>query len=666
MRISPLIWLSELTRRNTLLAIFVVLVSLAAGIWSFQNVRRAVQGARATMLTGLLDTQTQTLAIWAAEKEQDTVRWAREPSIASLTERLLDPEEGIDHRSPGHLRIRSAFRDRILPAVEDLPLAAANIASLDGILIASLSPEYIGAKLNPRFLQRLQTVLDGRAAFIGPTLERDRLRVVPAERANTSVVWTAAPIRSQGGKVIAILCLGQYSTGHFARILEAARPGESGETYAFDSKGALLTPSRFEVQLRRLHVLGSTSPFVPGTLPLWVGGDAGDSSPHKQLTTLVQRAIAGVALPSAEQRGIFLTPYRNYIGTSVIGAWRWIPGLEFGIAIEVAEKEAYAPITFVTTHVLVLLLTLTVVVFLGPLIPPLLWRRFIALKEGDRLGSYRLLRKIDEGGLSEIYEAVHDILETKVAVKVVKRHLREEIDSRLEREGRLLASLDHPLIVRVKDAGYCEDGRPYYVMDLTTGRPLSRVVAEEGPLDNPTTVSILKQICEIVEYLKDFGVTHRDLSPNNILLQLSPNGTAKIKLIDFGLAKSLIDNRSMGLTREVSLMGTLGYLAPERIRNPESVDVRGDVYAVGAIGYFLLTGKEILPDVSNLAALRLQIRQEITSIDHEFFASVLGKAMSVAMSERYQSCAELSEALTSVLANGSETATDSEIRSSCS
>lgn len=637
-------WLSELTRRHVLLAIVVVSVAAVTAGWSFLNVQDAVRNSRAALLSSLLVTQSEALRIWASEKEADTRQWAKEPSIVALTASLANRHRsgGID--SGRKLKDYELFLDRISPAVEDLRLAAANIVAPDGTLIVSLVPNNVGASLAPAYLSRLKPAFDGDSLFVGPVREDERLSPSIERPSNDSVVWTAAPVKNREGRVLAVLCLGRRATGRFAHILEVTRPGETGEAYAFDRRGMLVSPSRFEPRLREIGLLAAGRSLLPGVLPLREYVPAGGDSPHMPLTALVAQAVGQASASPTGSHGTILKPYRNYVGTPVIGAWRWLPSLGLGIAIEMAENEAFAPIAFVNTNLVVLLLTLAFAVFMGPMLPPLLWRRFVHLKEGDRVGQYRLLRKLGAGGVADVYEGMHERLGKTVAVKIMKGQLREEPEIRFEREARLLAALNHPHIVPVSDAGRCDDGRPYYVMELVDGRPLCRLVEDGGPLAAPLACEILMQTCDALQHVHDQGIAHRDVKPENILVHLGADGSPRIRLIDFGFAKSFAVEDRLHLTQDMSLMGTLGYMAPERIRNPQDTDIRGDVYAVGAIGYFLLTGKELIPDIGNMDEQTPHLTPDRALIQDEALAAIVAKAMAPRKSQRWPSCAALQAA----------------------
>lgn len=638
-------WVSELTRRNLLVTVMVVLVVSISSVWSFVNVQQEVRNARSVLLNSVLNAQVEALAIWVGENKFGTAQLAAEPTVVTLTTQLIRNRQSGDVREPGPGGDVEAFRRQMLPVSGNLGLAAASIVATDGTLVASLAPENVGSKLAPAFLSRLKDAIDEGTVFIGPTREADRLPAVAAEKGGVSLVWTAAPIVSGESGVLAVLCLGRRVTGQIARIVGSARPGNTGETFAFDRNGGLLTSSRHESHLRGFGVPGVDAETPPGAPPATPNESDPAGRVRVPLTALVADAVAWTNSTRAGTQGTILKPYRNYAGTPVIGAWRWLPALGLGIAVEIAETEAYAPIAFVAADLGVLLLALAVAVFLGPLVPPLLWKRFSALKEGDRVEKYRLSRRIGEGGQADVYEALDRELGRMIAIKIMKGRLREEWEQRFRRERRLLAALDHTGVVSVLDSGSCDDGRPFYVMELVPGRPLSEVVIEDGPLESRQARQVLRKICESVQHLHDNGIIHRDLKPENVLFRVVAGGASETKLIDFGLAKSAVDAERTHLTQEVNLLGTLGYMAPERIKDPGDLDVRGDVYSIGAIGYFLVTGKEIIPDLGNLDAPPACAGPELALVGDDHLADVISKAMAIHKPDRWRSCTAMCEAL---------------------
>lgn len=634
-------WLSEFTRRNTLIAILVAFVAAAATVWAFLSVQTTVKEARRQYLGGLLATQAELVQFWISARKEDARQWAEDAELRRLVRELVAQARN----KPAARRLHGELLKRLAPALEERNLALANVVGPDGVLLASLVPEYTGRVLAPAYRERLAPVFRGQQVFIGPTLEAERLLGPGVAQSDTAIAWATAPIRDAAGRVVAALCLGRYAAKGFARRLEVTRPGETGEAYAFDASGRMLSNSRFEERLKALGLLAAGQAAL-GRVVLHVPeGGQGIRTAEGRPTELLARALRAAATQEAGKKGILLTPYRNYLGDSVIGAWQWLDEHQFGLAVEIGEAEAYRTIAILNTQLVVLVLTLAVALFLGPMLPGILWRRVVPVKSGQSVGAYRLERKLGEGGMAEVFLGTHERLGRPAAVKIVKGGQREEIQQRFEREARLLASLRHPDIAAVYEIGSVEDGRPYYAMEYFDGESLDRIVARGGPMDEKLACTVLIRLCGILQYACDRGVLHRDVKPENLLLARDAQGEVSLKLIDFGLAKALDPALHDQLTREVSLLGTLGYLAPERIRDPADADIRGEVYAVGAIGYFLLTGEEWLPSLESAAPEEAPLVGDRRTLETPGLEAAIAKALRCRKSARWESCRALAEAL---------------------
>ncbi len=638
-------WLSEFTRRNTLLAIGVALIAAGIALWAFLNVQTTVKEARRQYLGGLLATQAELLQFWISARKDDARQWAEDDDLRRLVRDL----NAHGSNKPEARRLQGELLKRLAPALEDRNLTLANIVAPDGVLLASLLPHNTGRKLAPAFREWLAPVFRGEQAFIGPVFESERFLDPGAANADTAIAWASAPVRDEAGRVIAALCLGRYAARGFARRLEVTRPGATGEAYAFDAAGKMVSNSRFDERLRVAGLIASGQTALGRVMLHEPAGGQGILAAASQPTELAARALQAVAVQGGDKQGILLTPYRNYLGDSVIGAWQWLDEHRLGVAVEVGEAEAYKPIAILNTQLAVMVLTLAVALFLGPLLPGILWRRVVPVKSGQTVGAYCLERKLGEGGMAEVFLGRHERLGRPAAVKIVKGGQREEIQQRFEREARLLASLRHPDIAAVYEIGSVEDGRPYYAMEYFEGEPIDRIVARDGPMDEKLACEALIRLCGILQHANDHGVLHRDVKPENLLLARDADGAPVLKLIDFGLAKALDPAEHDRLTQEVSLLGTLGYLAPERIRDPADADIRGEVYAVGAIGYFLLTGEEWLPSLESAApeeAPPVGARRPLTTPGLE---AVIAKALRYRKSARWENCKAMVEALAGCL-----------------
>lgn len=212
---------------------------------------------------------------------------------------------------------------------------------------------------------------------------------------------------------------------------------------------------------------------------------------------------------------------------------------------------------------------------------------------------YHIVRELRHGGQGVVYQAIQQATKRKVAIKVLLhgKFASAAARRRFEREIETVAQLQHPDIISIFHADVTSDGRPYYVMDYVRGEPLSRYVREHR-LSLRQTLELFARICHAVHYAHQRGVLHRDLKPSNILIDADGNP----KVLDFGLAKWLAAPVDAGVTTTQAAVGTLPYMAPEQTRNdPDKIDVRTDVYALGVLLYVLLTGYYPYPVTGDLA-----------------------------------------------------------------
>jgi eukaryotic-like serine/threonine-protein kinase len=193
-----------------------------------------------------------------------------------------------------------------------------------------------------------------------------------------------------------------------------------------------------------------------------------------------------------------------------------------------------------------------------------------------------------------VYRAHHDMLQRPTAVKLldVERTNPESI-SRFEREVRLTAQLTHPNTIIIYDYGRTAEGVFYYAMEHLEGINLETLVQRFGPQPESRVIHILRQLCGSLGEAHAVGLIHRDIKPANVFLTERGGQYDFVKLLDFGLVKALDGSRQASLTVAGTLTGTPLYLSPEAIERPDEVDERSDLYAVGAVGYYLLTGQPV-------------------------------------------------------------------------
>lgn len=258
----------------------------------------------------------------------------------------------------------------------------------------------------------------------------------------------------------------------------------------------------------------------------------------------------------------------------------------------------------------------------------------------DQFPQLEVTRLIGRGGMGAIYHARQTALDRDVAVKLIARELSGDTAflDRFDREAKALAKLSHPNIVTVFDYGHTQAGGAYLAMEFVDGTNL-RDLIKQSAVSRNDALELISNICRALQYAHSKGVVHRDIKPENILL--SHEGT--VKLADFGIAKILDESvKTPTLTATRQVLGSLHYLAPEHMEAPESVDHRVDLYALGVVLYELLTGELPLGRFEPASSL-------VPDVDHDV-DEIINKAMSRKPSERYQSAAELAEAVDNVRA----------------
>lgn len=233
---------------------------------------------------------------------------------------------------------------------------------------------------------------------------------------------------------------------------------------------------------------------------------------------------------------------------------------------------------------------------------------FGVLDPGTRIGRYVVEGVLASGGFGVVYRARTEHAGARdVAVKVLHADLTADPTSvrRFEREIDVIRRLRHPCVVRIFDVGTHTDGQPFYAMELIDGEDLDAMVQRCGPLSPAEAVRLLSGLCDALTQAHRNGIVHRDLKPSNVMVRADQNEMRPV-LLDFGVAK-LLDPVGPGLTNSRAVLGTPSCMAPEQIEGKET-DARTDVYALGALLYFMLTGRPAFHDVSPVVTMHLHLR----------------------------------------------------------
>ena len=280
-------------------------------------------------------------------------------------------------------------------------------------------------------------------------------------------------------------------------------------------------------------------------------------------------------------------------------------------------------------------------------------RAYEAERRAEQIGQYALKRKLGEGGMGEVWLAEHALLKRPCAVKFIRPDLAAHpaTAARFAREVQAVTGLTHPNTVRVYDYGRADDGSFYYVMEYLDGPTLDELVRESGPLPSARVVYLLRQLCGALEEAHAAGLVHRDLKPGNVIVAALGGQRDVAKLLDFGLVQDLSAQADGRLTRTGTILGTPAYMSPEQAAGESAVDARGDVYSLGAVAFFVLTGRPPFQGKALgqlLAAHRSEMPPALADLRPDVpadLAAVVARCLAKDPKDRFQSAADLDRAL---------------------
>jgi serine/threonine-protein kinase len=266
---------------------------------------------------------------------------------------------------------------------------------------------------------------------------------------------------------------------------------------------------------------------------------------------------------------------------------------------------------------------------------------------------WRLVQKLGEGGMGEVYAADPVGGGARVALKILRPEYLGEVQilARFLEEGRMCVRLIHPNIVRVFECTQAEDGSPYLVMELLEGVPLGAYTANGGRVPAQQAVPIVQGILAGLAAAHAKGIVHRDLKPDNVFLTRDRDGTFVVKLLDFGVAKVMDVAGGMGnRTRTGMLLGTPAYMSPEQVKNAREVDPRADVWSAGVLFYEMLTGRTAFPaptDFARLTAVMTAEPEPVERIDPALapLGPIIARALKKNRDDRFASALEMARAL---------------------
>lgn len=319
------------------------------------------------------------------------------------------------------------------------------------------------------------------------------------------------------------------------------------------------------------------------------------SQQESSRTVVLAMALALVAraalVPTSPRRSLVLTAG---VGLPLVGIWL----VPFALLDVPNTPMAYLAKGNVTTGVAFIasiwwVITTTVCTVISREVHGLR----VEILAARKMGQYVLEEKLGEGGMGEVYRASHSRLRRSTAIKLLPSARSSlEAVARFENEVQLTSELTHPNTIRIYDYGRTEDGTFYYAMEHLRGITLEQLVEVNGPQPASRVIRILEQAAGALQEAHTRGLVHRDVKPANIMLTRQGNDPDTVKVLDFGLVRttdSTATSGNNGLTQEGSLLGTPLYMAPEVISANGKAGSVSDIYSLGAVGYFLLTGSHV-------------------------------------------------------------------------
>ncbi|HWI58299.1 MAG TPA: serine/threonine protein kinase [Bacillota bacterium] len=588
------------------------------GLWVRPKMEGAMRAQITTHLETVRDANTEALRAWAGTMTTQAQLLAEDNRVRERVGRLLRSAEaqGVSPTARFSAPELDALRAQLQPVVQGHGFAGYAVLDTNLVVIASERDPLLGVKSPPGYAEHLQRCLAGEAIVTQPFTSLALLPDAAGNlRAGVPTMFAAAPIHSAGGEAVAVLALRIVPERDFTRILATARSGRSGETYAFNRRGALLSESRFDEELKRMGLIPD-SPEARSILTLelrdpLVDLGQGRQSPKRRtelpFTKAVSEALAG-------RTGVDARGYRDYRGLPVVGAWTWLPEFELGLATEMDMAEAFAPAGVMRLGFWFLFGLLgagsAAVFVLMQLAGRWQERAHQAAQEARQLGQYALDDEIGSGGFGTVFRGHHALMRRPVAVKVLDPTADDRTIARFEREVQLTCQLTHPNTIALYDYGRTPDGLFYYAMEYLEGFSLGRLIKECGPQPEGRVIHILRQVCASLAEAHAQSLVHRDIKPENIFLTFRGGIPDFVKVLDFGLVKAPTQTGELELTRAHATLGTPLYMSPEAFQRPDLVDARSDLYSLGCVGYELLTGQTVFCGLTFGEVLLQQVRAQ--------------------------------------------------------
>jgi eukaryotic-like serine/threonine-protein kinase len=580
--------------------IAVVLLS-ALGLGVHRAIESTMKANLQSEMQTLLGVERAMVERWMATQERNAEAMANDAETRRTVDQLLTAiKANGDAADPAAVaKLREQLANGLGPAMTSHHYIGFVLVDRNHKVQAASEPEIIGIEAPAGMQAFVDKALDGVGSVSAPYPSVSALREGDGlRRTGVPTMIVSAPVRDENFQVIASLGLRIRPERDFTQLLQLGRINESGETYAFDKNGLMLSNSRFDEQLILLGILPD-QPGAQSILTVLVRDPGGDLTAgfrpkvrrsEMPLTAVVEAAAAG-------KSGVDVEGHNDYRGVPSVAAWTWLDKYGFGLATEVDMSEAYGPLYILKRTfwgLLGLLMLSSVAIFLFTIRVARLQREArSAAIEAKQLGQYQLEQKLGAGAMGVVYKGRHAMLRRPTAIKLLDADVvTDQSIARFEREVQITSQLTHPNTVQIFDFGRTPEGVFYYAMEYLEGIDLQTLVEQYGPQPPGRVIYLMRQMCGSLYEAHSKGLVHRDVKPANLFLTRRGGEADVVKVLDFGLVRAREEQRD-GDADDRSMAGTPLYMSPEAIQMPGSVDGCSDIYAVGAVGYFLLTGRTV-------------------------------------------------------------------------
>lgn len=618
-----------LKRRLWIWPILALLVLTSLGYYVNRAIESTMRDQLKSELQTLLAVETAMLEKWYADQETHAEAAANATEIREPIYKLIEAANSAENPTAEDVAAaatllvenRQELARRLAPVLSTNDFVGYFVVNRDREIIAASDQRLIDRDDVGEYDRILSMALDGVPTVSPPFASVSMLEDVEGRRSvGVPVMIVAVPVRDADFQVIGSLGFELKPEGEFTNILQLGRNGTSGETYAIDRNYQMVSNSRFTEDLIVLGLLPdrNEAQSLLNVLVVDPGGDMTEGHRVTKRRSEMEPTLMAESL-TAGHSTVNVDGYNDYRGRPVIGAWKWLEKYNIGVATEIDFAEAYRPLTILRWTffgLMTLLLLTSIAIFVFTIVVSRLQREAQeAAIEAKQLGQYKLERKLGEGAMGVVYKGKHSMLRRPTAIKMLNiDRVNNASIQRFEKEVQITCQLNNPHTVAIYDYGRTPEGVFYYAMEFLNGIDLQELVDEHGVQPEARVISILTQMCESLYEAHTLGLVHRDIKPANTMLNRRGGVPDFVKVLDFGLVKAVDEDRNTRQTSAGTLTGTPLYMSPEAIQTPHLVDARSDLYAVGAIGFFLLSGKPPFEGKSLVELCDMQVNKQPPSL----------------------------------------------------